>query len=322
MPSAIKMIEQVLAAPEGKRDVLMEQTNKELGNHFSLPQHSADLSELAFSIINLAWADAMTDNVIDKVIETKTVDFAGVDYIDEGTMRGMRAYWQGRGGRILSSVLRYTGRQQMPRDEMVAALDIHQDEVTTNFWGTLQKLQAQYEEKLRQLPTSRLIALIAEALPAGSTVDGLAVSATHAKSTITEADIDAVLNTVRRFSKGAQVSILGSESALSVFGRLGATYLDLAEKIFTQGTGFIGQYKGTPLVTISNFEDFMGDLVLPEDELWIVGRNAGRLTFYGAQAKAQVLNLEAFYKRWETARDAGMLLYGAEAGRIGRIILT
>jgi hypothetical protein len=27
-------------------------------------------------------------------------------------------------------------------------------------------------------------------------------------------------------------------------------------------------------------------------------------------------------RRWETARDAGMLLFGAPRGRIGRIVLT
>lgn len=323
MPStALKQIEQVLRAEGDQRDRLMEQTNPALGDHFSKPYNERDLQELAFSIINVAWADAMTDNIIERVIETKTVDFTAVDYIDDREMRGLRAYWQGKGGRILSSVLRYTGRIQMPREEMVAALDIHQDELASNFWGTLQGLQGQYEEKLRQLPVTRLVAMIAEALPTGSTVDGNAVSGTFAKATVTEANIDSILNTVSLYAKGAPVSILGTESALSVFGRLGATYTDLQGRIFLEGTGFIGQYKGRPLVQVTNFDDFHGNLVLPENELWFVTRNAGRLTYYGAQAKAQVLNLEAFYKRWETARDAGMLLYGAEAGRIGRIILT
>jgi hypothetical protein len=58
------------------------------------------------------------------------------------------------------------------------------------------------------------------------------------------------------------------------------------------------------------------------DELWIVRRNAGRLTWYGANAKVQQLRLPSFYLRWETARDAGMLLYGVPKGRLGRVILT
>jgi hypothetical protein len=62
--------------------------------------------------------------------------------------------------------------------------------------------------------------------------------------------------------------------------------------------------------------------VLPNDELYIVGRRAGRLTYYGGQAKVQQLRLPSFYLRWETARDAGMLLYGVPKGRLGRVVLT
>jgi hypothetical protein len=81
-------------------------------------------------------------------------------------------------------------------------------------------------------------------------------------------------------------------------------------------------YKGYPVVEVENFEDFAGNLVLPTNELWVVGQNAGRLTYYGNQAKVQQLARPAFYVRWETARDAGMLLYGINRGRIGRIVLT
>jgi hypothetical protein len=56
--------------------------------------------------------------------------------------------------------------------------------------------------------------------------------------------------------------------------------------------------------------------------LWIIGATSGRLTYYGPTAKVQQLRLPSFYLRWETARDAGMLLYGAAKGRIGRIVFT
>jgi hypothetical protein len=67
-------------------------------------------------------------------------------------------------------------------------------------------------------------------------------------------------------------------------------------------------------VEVENFEDFAGNLVLPMNELWIVGQNAGRLTYYGQNANVQQLPRPAFYVRWETARQAGMLLYGIGRG--------
>jgi hypothetical protein len=87
-------------------------------------------------------------------------------------------------------------------------------------------------------------------------------------------------------------------------------------------TGQVGIYKGYPVVEVENFEDFAGNLVLPTNELFIVGQNSGRLTYFGQQAKVQQLPRPGFYVRWETAKDAGMLLYGVGRGRIGRIVLT
>jgi hypothetical protein len=42
----------------------------------------------------------------------------------------------------------------MPREEMVTAIDLHRNEIQTDFWGTFDKLQGQANEKLRQLPVS------------------------------------------------------------------------------------------------------------------------------------------------------------------------
>ena len=84
----------------------------------------------------------------------------------EEDLRGLTAYWQGKGGQILSDILRYE-RTQMPREEMVSALDFHQDELVTNFWGTFDSLVGQAREKLGQLPTERLVELIQAIIVSG-----------------------------------------------------------------------------------------------------------------------------------------------------------
>jgi len=318
MSKALKTIQKVLAAPEELRDGLKDKTNAELSAHYALAQNQNELQELAYEIIQWAWADAMAQDIVPLVLETKTVGLDEIDYMEED-LRGLRAYWQGKGGKILSGILRHS-REQMPREEMVAALDLHQDEVATNFWGTLTKLQSQYTEQLAQLPTKRLIELIARALPHPSTIDTEALTASVAAGSLADTDVDPIMRTVMKQSKG-NVSFLGTRHALFNLADIGLTYGDnVREQLFQ--TGQIGAYKGAPVVQVENFEDFYGDDVLPDNEIWIIGRNAGRLTYYGNTAKAQVLRMEAFYWRWETARDAGMSLFGAEDGRIGRIILT
>lgn len=295
---------------EAKRATLKEQSGERLGQHFARSQ--ADMEELAFDLLNLAWSDAMTEDLVPQIMEVKTVGLGETDYVEDD-LRGMRAYWQGKGGQIRSDIIRYE-RAQMPKEEMVTAIDWHIDKMRLNFWGTFDKLVAQAQEKLRQLPTVRLVELVQAAITAGTTFGSFAAA------TLTSAQIDSVVDEVAAKSRG-QVTIMGTRIAVRQLSAVGLEFGDnIAERIFQ--TGILGQYKGYPVVQIENFEDFVGNFVLPDDELWIVGRNAGRLTFYGEQAKVQQLSLPSFYRRWETARDAGMLLYGADKGRIGRVVLT
>lgn len=293
-----------------RREEMREESNERLGAHFQ--RFPADLEEFAFDLLNLVWSDAMSQDITGQIIEVKTVGLADPDYVEED-LRGLRAYWQGKGGQILSDIIRYE-RSQMPREEMVTALDFHVDEIATQFWGTFDKLVGQAREKLSQLPVTRLVELIQAAITGGTYYGSFAAS------TLTDAQVDSVLEEVALRSDG-RVSIIGTRVATRLLAPVGLEFGDaVAERIFQ--TGQIGQYKGYPVIEVQNFENFAGNFVLPNDELWLVGRNAGRLTYFGNTAKVQQLQLPSFFRRWETARDAGMLLYGAAKGRVGRIKLT
>jgi hypothetical protein len=295
---------------DDRRQLLMAQSNAALGEHFQ--RHTSDMEEVAYDLLNRAWSDAQTEDIVQRVIEVKTVGLGDPDYVDED-LRGMKAYFQGKGGQILSYVMRYE-RSQMPREEMATAIDLHRDEIALDFWGTFGKLQDQAREKMSQLPTFRLVELIQAGITAGATFG------TFAAATLTSAQIDPIIESVANRSKG-NVTLLGSRQATRQLANLGLEFSnELKDQVFR--TGQIGVYKGYSVVEVENFEDFGGNLVLPTNELWVVGQNAGRLTYYGNQAKVQQLPRPAFYVRWETARDAGMLLYGVGRGRMGRIVLT
>jgi hypothetical protein len=299
-------------ADEAKKVDLKARSNTRLAKFFTHPRNVADLEELAYDLLNIAWQDTMVENVVNQLIEVKTVGLGDPDYVNEN-LRGMRAYWQGKGGQILSDVIRYE-RATMPKEEQVAAIDMHQDELALDFWGTWDKLVAQAYEKLDQLPVTRLLELIQA---------GISVApyyGTFAAATLTDTQLDPIIEAVAQRSKG-RVTIAGSRQAIRKFANVGLDFGPaLQQQVFE--TGEVARYKGYSVTQIENFEDFAGNLVLPVDELWLIGMNSGRLTYYGATAKVQQLRLPSFYLRWETARDAGMLLYGAAKGRIGRIVLT
>lgn len=297
---------------ESKQVELKAQSNARLGSYFRNPANLPELEELAFALLNIVWSDVKNNDPVQQMIDVKTVGLGDPDYVDED-LRGMRAYWQGKGGQILSDIIRYQ-RAVMPKEEQVAAIDLHQDELALDFWGTLDRLVAQAQEKLSQLPVTRLLELIAAGVISSPYI------ATLAAATLTDAQVDPLIEQVALRSKG-QITIFGSKQAIRKFSNVGLDFgPNVQERIFALGQ--IGAYKSYTVVELENFEDFAGNYVLPLDELWVVGKNAGRLTYYGEQAKVQQLRLPSFYLRWETARDAGMLLYGAARGRVGRIILT
>lgn len=299
---------------EAKKAQMKADSNAELAVHFKA--HPSDLEELGFELLNIAWSDAMQSDIVPQLIEVKSIGLGDVDWVDED-LRGQRAYWQGKGGQILSDVIRYE-RAFMPREELVTALDFHQDEIALDFWGTFDRNVNQAQEKLRQLPAQRLVELVRASITAAT--NGGIYYGTFAANTLTAAQMDSVIDQVAARS-GGQLSIVGTRIAVRYFSLIGMQFgFNVQERIFE--TGQVGLYKGYPVVQIENFQDFAGNFVLPNNELWLVGRNAGRLTFYGDTAKVQQLRLPSFYTRWETARDAGMLLYGAHRGRIGRVVLT
>ena len=305
-----RALAEVAAADENHRDDLMRESNRALGEYFQ--RHPMEMEEVAFALFDQAWADMMQEDILPRVIDTKTVGLGEVDWVDED-LRGMYAYFQGKGGQIMSDMLRYQ-RTQMPREEMAAAIDLHRDEILLDFWGTFDKLQTQANEKIRQLPVRQLITLVQQGITAGTTF------AEVPASTLTANNVDPVIDFVAQRSKG-NVTLLGARNAVRILSNIGVQYgPNVAERIFNMGQ--VGTYKGYPVVEVENFEDFAGDLVVPVNEIWVVGQNAGRLTYFGADAKVQQLPRSGFYVRWETARDAGMLLYGIGRGRIGRIVFS
>lgn len=294
-----------------KKEELQRKTNELLGQHFK--RHFAEFEELAYDITNMVWADTMAEDILPRVIDVKTVGLGEVDKIEED-LRGGRAYWQGKGGQILSSEIR-SERTFMPREEMVTALEMHADEIELNFWGSLERFIAQLKEKIRQLPVTKLVELIHISLQNGSPFFG-----SFAVSSLTAEQVESVVNPVAAKSKG-QITIMGTDIAVRLLSNVGLEFSDdLKDQVFK--TGVIGVFKGYPVVSVENFEDFEGRFELRNDELWVVGRNAGRLTYYGDNPKVQQILKENFWRRWEFARDAGMLLHGASKGRIGRIEFT
>jgi hypothetical protein len=129
----------------------------------------------------------------------------------------MRAYWQGKGGQIRSDILRYE-RAQMPREEIVTAIDMHQDELQLDFWGSFDKLSTQAQEKMRTLPVAA-----ADRARAGVDHGG------HQRSARSPRPRCPTIRSTRcstrwRCAPGGQINIVGTSVAVRKLSRVGLDF--------------------------------------------------------------------------------------------------
>lgn len=309
-----------LAKSDEEKDVLAleelkERTGPEIGEYFAANEDEF-VNVVARAALNAAWADAVKTDIINNVIETKTISSTQPYDVVEEDLRGLTARWQGVGGEIHSDPIREASFKFGP-EEIVFAHDYHVKDLETDFWGTYGKIVAHGRNKMDGAPVARLLQLVNDSV---NNTTNSTQYLTTAKAGVVEATIDALVDPISEKSNG-RVTILGSRTALAPFGPLSTKYSDQLSDQFYR-TGVIGVYKGINLVQVNNYEDEFGRLVLPDNELWIVGENAGRLTWFGSNVRVQTQILPSFHRRLEVAREAGMRLWGGDRGRLGRIVWT
>jgi hypothetical protein len=313
-PQVYNTIKKVQAADRRRNRIadLKARSNARSRSTSPHPRNASDLEELAFDLLNITWSDTMDENIVNQIIEVKTVGLGDPDYVNEN-LRGHACLLAGQ------------GRPDPLGHHPLRARDHAEGGAGRRHRPAPGRARARLLGHVRQArhPGARE-ALAASGHPAHRAHPGrrrrFAVLR-HVRGGHADRHAD------RPDHRGGRRALEGQrhDPRLTPGGaqaRDGRTRLRPERPGAGVPTGEIGNYKGYSVVQVENFEDFNGNLVLPTDELWLVGQNSGRLTYYGATAKVQQLRLPSFYLRWETARDAGMLLYGAAKGRIGRIVLT
>jgi hypothetical protein len=140
-----------------------------------------------------------------------------------------------------------------------------------------------------------------------------------AAATLSDDQVDPVLDEVALRS-GGQVTIVGTQVAVRKLARVGWTSARTSRS--GSSAPARSRLQGLPDRPGRELRELRGR-VRPAERRALDRRPQRRAPdLLRRAAKVQQLRLPSFYFRWETARDAGMLLYGAAKGRLGRIVLT
>lgn len=227
---------------------------------------TADLNETIFE-------GFAHENLIDVLAD---VDRVGMDErISVEEVRGLEAYWVSEGGQIDSSTMT-ENVWELRRDLVGFQVDEFEDKIRSNFARYSSQLASLGIQRLDAAVNSRVLrlyqAVISGASPYLIQTAGVSLPA-----------LDTAIDEVADETDDGEVVIVGRAVMVNqITSELAATGLyipETNEEIIR--TGRVGRYRGATIARLVNHKDANGKSFVPGNEMYIAGRNAARVGFWG-----------------------------------------
>lgn len=253
-----------------------------------------------------------SNNIIDLFSETLNLELNGRFVIEE--LRGLQAFWHGRGGYIEESDLWKDAYEILP-DTIGFHVVQSEDRLRTNF--------AETAETLVRLGTKRVIAEInARVLGVYQAAIQSGDASYIGTGSLTLANLNSALAGVRDASEMSNPVIIGRSTMVEkIIDLLTATN---GYTLFTPETneeilrtGVRGVYRGAQIVTLNNYVDADGNSTFPGNELFVLDRSAGKTAFFGGPQFKEFIEDDNwnwhYIARWDVAST---LIYKDRVRRI------
>lgn len=252
------------------------------------------------------------ENVLAMMTQVETVGLN--DRITIREVRGLRVFWVSLGGYIEQSTLR-ARVMELTKDQVGFHLSENEDKMTANFVessGEIEDLAIQTMDAAMQV---RLITMFQTAIPSTSPyyIEGAGLSLAALDTALTEVEDETELDMPAIIGRAPMVN--------QIFNDL------LASNNFTPETneqllrtGVIGIYKGARVIRLRNFKNDNDVSYFPNNELYVVGRDASKFGFWGGLTTKEWVEQGGWYWHLMGRRLAGGALYRPE--RVRRIVDT
>ena len=285
--------------------------NSEAAAKFQDPQWR---QEKAQAIGSKIYEGFMHENLVDLMTDVERLPLDGRSYIRE--VRGMKAFHIARGGYIEESNV-HSEAYEIPRDIVGFHTSEMEDKLEVNFAETADTLVQLGQRRLDSAVNNRVLSTFQAAVPDSSdyytAVSGLSLSALNdALAAVEDATITGEVTIVGRATMTRQiVDEIADNNAYGGF--LPETNEELLRR------GVLGTYRGSRIVTLRNYLDGEDQAFFPANELWILGRDAGKTAFFGGPKVKQWLT-NNWYWHYQMRMDYGVAVVRPEHTR--RIVDT
>ncbi len=256
------------------------------------------------------------ENLLSIMTDVENAPFDGRITVSE--VRGLKAHWVARGGYIEASTLRRQ-TMELPRDTIGFHLVEMEQKLLTNFAETQSTMIELGGQRLDAQVNARVLALFQSAIDSGH-------PSYVSNAGLTLPILNDALREVRDESKVNEVAIVGRSTMTHQI-------MDLLLGASSNGGGFIpesnedmvrrgvlGTYRGAPIITLVNHKDDADVSFFPNNELYVIGRDASKFAFWGGMYVKEYSELDAWYWHYIAQRDFGGVVHRPERAR--RIIDT
>lgn len=230
---------------------------------------------MAQAITQAIYVGFETENLLDLFSIVERVPEDGRIFVKE--TRGLRAFWTAKGGYIEASTLR-SEIAELVRDMIGYHVYEFEDKLRNNFSETSATLIDLGAQRLEAEINVRVLRTFQAAIPSGSPyyIQGAGLSLTA---------LDAAINQVFDETLEGNVSIIGRRPMVGqivdklVSGNYAGFLPESNEEFLRRGV--IGQYKGATIAQIRNYRDDEDVSFFPQNEMYVVGRDASKFGFWG-----------------------------------------
>jgi hypothetical protein len=290
----------------------IEKLNTEARENWDNPQWRALMAQETTETILWGFEH---ENLLNIFTTVENVPFDGRVLVKE--VRGLRAFWVARGGFIEASTM-HAEVMEIPRDTIGFHVYEFEDKLRVNFAETQTTLIDLSQQRLDAEINSRLLRTFQAAIPPASpyyiSAAGLGLAALNtAIREVADATFDGEIAIIGRRTMLDQIM-----DALTGPATFGGFLPETNEEILQRGV--LGTYRGARIVALKNYKDDEEVPFFPANELYVLGRDASKVAFFGGLLAKEWTEEENWYWHYLARRDAGFVVHRPNRAR--RIVDT
>lgn len=304
----------VQKSPELK--ALQEQIDKMNAEVASKFKDQAFREELSQEIAETIYKGFITENMVDLFTTVEYLPRNGRSTIEE--VRGLTAYHMSRGGYIEASTL-HSEVMEIQRDMVGFHVTESTDRLEENFGATADTLVTLGKAKLDAAVNQRVLAAYQAAVPSSSAYYSGASSVSLSQLNTAIAGVQDSTEAAELPTVVARPTMIRKiEDAITASNTYSFYTPQTNEDLLRRGV--LGSYRGVNLISLKNHKDEFGNSYFPANELWVIGKDAGKTAFFGTGDQKNFIEDDNWYWHYLMRMEYGVAVVRPDRTR--RIVDT